>query len=84
MLSVFAPLFRSLASGEIRMAVTAAIILEYEEIAGEPGGPAFAAKVMHWLSLVSAAFDSVDVVQPLYQFQVISSEIGRASCRERV
>jgi uncharacterized protein len=67
-------LFRALANGEIRMAVTAAIILEYEEIAGERGGFPFAAKVMHWLSLVSAAWNSVDVVQPSFQFQVISSD----------
>ncbi len=72
--SPIARLFRALASGEIRMSVTAAIILEYEEIAGERGGPAFAARIMHWLSLVSAAYESVDVVQPSYQFRVISSD----------
>jgi uncharacterized protein len=72
--SPIARLFRALANGEIRMAVTAAIILEYEEIAGERGGVPFAANVMHWLSLVSAAWNSVDVVQPSFQFQVISSD----------
>ena len=72
--SPIARLFRALASGEIRMAVTAAIILEYAEIAGERGGPAFAARIMHWLSLVSVAYESVDVVQPSYQFRVISSD----------
>ena len=54
MLSAFARhsptarLFRPLAGGEVRLAVTAAIILEYEEIAGERGGSPFAAKVMHF------------------------------------
>ena len=72
--SPIARLFRALANGEIRLAVTAAIILEYEEIAGERGGPAFAARIMHWLSLVSAAYESVAVVQPSYQFRVISSD----------
>lgn len=78
MLSAFARhsptarLFRALAGGEVRLAVTAAIILEYEEIAGERGGPPFAAKVMHWLSLISAAHGSVDIVQPSFQFRVIS------------
>jgi putative PIN family toxin of toxin-antitoxin system len=72
--SPIARLFRALANGEVRMAVTAAIVLEYEEIAGERGGPAFAAKIMHWLSLVSAAWGTVDVVQPSYQFRVISSD----------
>jgi putative PIN family toxin of toxin-antitoxin system len=72
--SPIARLFRALANGEIRLAVTAATILEYEEIAGERGGPAFAARIMHWLSLVSAAYESVTVVQPSYQFRVISSD----------
>lgn len=72
--SPIARLFRALANGEIRLAVTAAIILEYEKIAGERGGPAFAARIMHWLSLVSAAYESVAVVQPSYQFRVISSD----------
>ncbi|MEQ1850176.1 MAG: putative toxin-antitoxin system toxin component, PIN family [Chthoniobacteraceae bacterium] len=72
--SPIARLFRALANGEVRMAVTSAIILEYEEIAGERGGLAFAAKVMHWLSLLSAAWDSVDVVQPSFQFGVVSSD----------
>jgi putative PIN family toxin of toxin-antitoxin system len=72
--SPIARLFRALANGEIRLAVTAATILEYEEIAGERGGPAFAARIMHWLSLVTAAYESVAVVQPSYQFRVISSD----------
>jgi len=72
--SSIARLFRALANGEVRMAVTSAIILEYEEIAGERGGPAFAAKMMHWLSLVSDAWNSVDVVNPSFQFRVVSSD----------
>lgn len=80
MLSAFARqspivrLFLALANGEVRLAVTAAIVLEYEEIAGERGGSAFASRIMHWLSLVSAAWGTVDVVQPSYQFRVISSD----------
>ena len=35
--SPVAPLFRALAAGKIRMAVTAAIVLEYEEIAERRG-----------------------------------------------
>ena len=54
--------------------MTAAIILEYEEIAGARGGPQFAAKVMHWLSLISAAHGSVDIVQPSFQFRVIAAD----------
>lgn len=72
--SKVAPLFRALANGKIQMAVTAAIVLEYEEIAAARGGPAFSARVMHWLSLVSAAWNSVHLVHPAFQFRVISSD----------
>ena len=72
--SPMAPLFRALASGKIRLAVTAAIVLEYEEIAERRGGAAFAAKVMHWLSLVSASWDSITLAQPSFQFRVVSDD----------
>lgn len=81
MLSAFArqspsaPIFQALAAGRIRLAVTASIVLEYEEIATERGGRAFSAKVMHWLSLVSAAWDTVVMVHPSYQFKVISADM---------
>lgn len=72
--SPIALLFRALASGKIQMAVTAAIVLEYEEIAEKQGGAAFAAKVMHWLSLVSAAWDSINLAHPSFQFRVVSAD----------
>jgi hypothetical protein len=58
MLSAFAkqsatvPLFRALRTGQIRLAVTAAIILEYEEIAVRRGGLALASRTMQLLSLI--------------------------------
>ncbi len=72
--SPIAPLFRAVAKGELRLAITSAIVLEYEEIAAERGGPAFAAKVMHWLSLVSASWDTIEQIHPSYQFRVISAD----------
>lgn len=72
--SPIAPLFRAIAKGELSLAVTAAIVLEYEEIAAERGGSAFAAKIMHWLSLVSASWGTIKEVHPSYQFRVISSD----------
>ncbi len=72
--SPIAPLFRAIAKGELRLAITSAIVLEYEEIAAERGGPAFAAKVMHWLSLVSASWGTIEQVHPSYQFRVISAD----------
>ena len=81
MISAFArhsqlvPLFRELASGRLGLAVTSGILLEYEEIAAERGGEAFATKVMHWLSLVSAAHRNITVVHPAYQFHVICGDV---------
>lgn len=72
--SPIAPLFRAIANGEMRLAITSAIVLEYEEIAAERGGPAFAAKVMHWLSLVSASWGTIEQIHPSYQFRIISAD----------
>lgn len=72
--SPIAPLFRAIAKGELSLAITAAIVLEYEEIAAERGGTAFAAKMMHWLSLVSSSWGTIQEVHPSYQFRVISSD----------
>ncbi len=72
--SPIAPLFRAIANGEIHLALTAAIVLEYEEIAAERGGAAFSARLMHWLSLVGTAWNSISLVHPSYQFRLISSD----------
>ena len=72
--SPIAPLFRAIAEGELSLAITSAIVLEYEEIAAERGGLAFAAKLMHWLSLVSASWGTIVQMHPSYQFQVISTD----------
>ena len=72
--SPVAPLFRAIANGEIQLALTAAIVLEYEEIAAERGGAAFSARLMHWLSLVSTAWNSISLVHPSYQFRLIISD----------
>lgn len=72
--SPIAPLFHDIAKGELSLEITSAIVLEYEEIAAERGGPAFAAKMMHWLGLVSASWDTIEQVHPSYQFQVIIAD----------
>lgn len=72
--SPIAPLFRAIAKGQLSLGITAAIVLEYEEIAAERGGPAFAAKVMHWLSLVCASWGTIQEANPAYQFRVITSD----------
>lgn len=72
--SPIAPLFRAIAKGEISLVISAGIVLEYEEIAAERGGAAFAARMMHWLSLVAASWGTIQEVHPSYQFRVISSD----------
>ena len=80
MLSAFAassptvPLFRALRTGRLRLAVSSSILLEYEEIAASRGGVALAARTMHLLSLVSAAYDTILVVNPSFQFHVITED----------
>jgi putative PIN family toxin of toxin-antitoxin system len=72
--SPIAVLFRALAAGRLRLAVTAAIVLEYEEISARRGGAGFSARVMHWLSLVAAAHKTIELVQPSFQFHVVTSD----------
>ncbi len=72
--SPYAPIFSALTAGKLRMAASASILLEYEEIAAERGGVPFSARVMHLLSLVGAAYGTVVLAHPAYQFQVVTSD----------
>jgi len=69
------PLFRALRIGLLPMAVTSSIILEYEEIAAQRGGVALASRTMHLLSLVSAAYETIVVANPAFQFHVITADV---------
>ena len=69
-----APLFRALTTGKLKLAVTASIILEYEEVAAIRGGPRFAARIMHLLSLVAAAHKTIVLAHPSYQFHVVTAD----------
>ena len=72
--SPLVPLFRALRTGRLALAVSASILLEYEEIAAQRGGVALAGRTMHLLSLVSAAYDTIQVVSPSYQFRVATAD----------
>lgn len=80
MLSTFArhsptaPLFRAIADGKLGLAISPSILLEYEEVASLCGGISFSARIMHWLSLVASAHQSVRLVQPSFQFGVVTSD----------
>jgi len=71
--SPLAPLFKAILTGQIHLAVSVPILLEYEEIAAERGGAAFASKLMLWLSLVLQRQGS-DLVNPAFQFHLIPAD----------
>jgi len=48
--------------------------MEYEEVAGSRGGSAFSARIMHWLSLVASAHQTIKLVRLSFQFNVIASD----------
>ncbi len=62
-----------LMNGRIELAVSTAILLEYEEIAAALYGPAFAQEVMNFLNLAFAA-GSVRHVDPRFHFKTIAAD----------
>ena len=71
--SPLAPLFRAIMNGKVRLAVSVPILLEYEEIAAERGGAAFASKIMLWLSLILQR-QGDDLINPAFQSRVITAD----------
>jgi len=80
MLSTFArhspnaPLFRAVAEGKLNLALSNSIAMEYEEVVWSRGGSAFSARIMHWLSLVASAHQTIRLVHLSFQFNVIASD----------
>ena len=71
--SPLSPLFKAIMNGNIRLVVSVPILLEYEEIAAERGGAAFASKIMLWLSLVLQR-QGEGLVNPAFQSRVITAD----------
>lgn len=71
--SPMAPLFQAITDGKVRLALSVPILLEYEELAAERGGPDFAGKLMLWLNLVVQRQGS-GLVEPAFQFHVIAAD----------
>lgn len=69
--------FRAIAvavlDARIELAVSSAILLEYEEVAAAMYGPEFAREVMHFLDLATAA-GSLRRVDPSFNFRIISAD----------
>ena len=60
--SALTPLFVAITSGRNAIAVSTSILLEYEEISQQQGGPAFAEKVMRMIALVSTVHGTVPLL----------------------
>jgi uncharacterized protein len=80
MLSTFArnspvvPLFDAITSGGLSIAVSTSILFEYEEIAQQQGGAAFAEKIMRMISLVSMVHQMVHFAGPAFEFGTIPAD----------
>jgi len=69
--------FRSIAvalmDGRIELAVSTAILLEYEEVAAALYGPEFASEVANFLTLATAA-GSVRRMDPHFHFHIVTAD----------
>jgi uncharacterized protein len=80
MLSAFArnspvvPLFDAITSGGLSIAVSTSILFEYEEIAQQQGGAAFAEKIMRMIALVSVVHQTVHFAGPTFEFGTIPAD----------
>ncbi len=80
MLSAFArnspsaPLFDAIASGKLAIAVSTSILLEYEEISQQQGGPAFAEKILRMIALVATVHETVHFSAPAFEFATVPAD----------
>ena len=63
----------ALMGGQIELALSTAILLEYEEVAAAMYGPVFAREVMHFLDL-AAASGFIRHFTPQFHFRIITAD----------
>lgn len=68
-------LFQAIGAGEVSLAISTEILLEYEEIATRQGGPTFAGKMLRMLSLVEQVHRTIVWANPSFRFHVITSDL---------
>jgi uncharacterized protein len=73
--SPFVPLFQALISGKLELAVSTAILFEYEEIAQRQGGAPFAERIMRMIALVASVHQTICFVQPSFEFNIIGNDV---------
>jgi len=71
--SRFRAIAAALMDARIELAVSSAILLEYEEVAAAMYGPEFAREVMGFLDLAAAA-GSVRRIAPSFHFRIVSAD----------
>jgi putative PIN family toxin of toxin-antitoxin system len=72
--SPMAPLFDAITSGELELAVSTAILFEYEEIAQQQGGALFAGKLMRMIALVAQVHQTIHFAEPSFEFNTIPAD----------
>ena len=72
--SPVAPLFRALTNGRLGLALSSAILLEYEAVAANLAGPAFAAKLLRIIDLMDTALGNVTWIDSTYRLGVITTD----------
>jgi uncharacterized protein len=72
--SPLAPLFDAITSGRLPIAVSTSILFEYEEIAQQQGGAAFAEKIMRMIALVAMVHQTVRFAAPTFEFGTIPAD----------
>jgi uncharacterized protein len=72
--SPLAPLFDAITSGRLPIAVSTSILFEYEEIAQQQGGAAFAEKIMRMIALVAMVHQTVHFAGPTFEFGTIPAD----------
>jgi putative PIN family toxin of toxin-antitoxin system len=68
------PLFDAIASGRLELAVSTAILFEYEEIAQQQGGASFAGKLMRMIALVASVHQTIHFSEPFFDFDTIPKD----------
>jgi putative PIN family toxin of toxin-antitoxin system len=71
--SPFRAIAAAMLDARIELAVSSAILLEYEEVAAAMYGPEFAREVMGFLDLATAA-GSVRRIDPSFHFRIITAD----------
>lgn len=72
--SPLVPLFDAITAGRLEVAVSTAILFEYEEIAQQQGGASFAEKLMRLVAMVASVHQTIHFAEPAFEFHTIPAD----------